>query len=29
MSSLKTRMYPLMVAAVGVFAAVGGTWRLT
>ncbi len=28
MSSLKTRMYPLLFAAVGVIAATGGVWRI-
>jgi hypothetical protein len=29
MSSLKSRMYPLLITAIGVLAATGGTWRLT
>ena len=28
MSTLKFRMYPLMMAAIGVMAATGGTWRM-
>ncbi len=28
MSSFKLRMYPIMIAAVSVFAATGGGWRL-
>lgn len=28
MSSFKTRMYPVMIAAITVIAATGGTWRL-
>lgn len=27
MSSLKLRVYPLMIAAIGVIAATGGSWR--
>jgi hypothetical protein len=29
MSSLKLRVYPLMIAAIGVIAATGGGWRTT
>jgi hypothetical protein len=28
MSSLKARMYPFMIAAVGIVAATGGAWRI-
>ena len=28
MSSLKSRMYPLVIAAIGVIAATGGHWRI-
>jgi hypothetical protein len=28
MSSLKARMYPVLIAAVGVIAATGGAWRI-
>jgi hypothetical protein len=28
MSSLKTRMYPVMIAAITVIAATGGYWRI-
>ena len=28
MSSLKPRLYPFLLAAIGVFAATGGGWRL-
>lgn len=28
MSSLKTRMYPFMIAAITVIAATGGYWRI-
>jgi hypothetical protein len=27
MSNLKFRTYPLLIAAIGVFAATGGAWR--
>ena len=29
MSSLKLRVYPFMIAAIGVIAATGGGWRTT
>lgn len=28
MSTLKSRMYPFVLAAIGVIAATGGTWRI-
>jgi hypothetical protein len=28
MSSLKTRMYPVLYAVVGIVAATGGVWRI-
>jgi hypothetical protein len=28
MSTLKSRMYPFLIAAVGIVAATGGAWRI-
>jgi hypothetical protein len=28
MSSVKARMYPFLIAAIGIIAATGGTWRI-
>lgn len=29
MSGLKSRLFPLVIAAIGVLAATGGAWRIT